>query len=91
MLTYKVAYTLRMGSFFAEVLDFPEVTAFGPTMADARASVLGALRFTAERRLRHGELLPLPQAGRMAPDAYAVETITVLPYEDNRVEVQRMS
>jgi predicted RNase H-like HicB family nuclease len=89
--TYKVAYRLQMGSFFAEVLDFPEVTAFGPTVADARAAVLGALRFAAERQLRRGDLLPLPEPGRMAPEAYTVESFTVLPYADNRVEVQRVS
>jgi predicted RNase H-like HicB family nuclease len=87
MLTYKVAYRLRMGAFFAEVLDFPEVTAFGPTVADVRSAIVGALRYNAERHLRRGELLPLPQPGRMAPDAYQVESFRVLPYADNRVEI----
>jgi predicted RNase H-like HicB family nuclease len=87
MLTYKVAYHLRMGVFFAEVLDFPDVTAMGPTVAEARVHLQSALRYAAERRLRQGELMPLPQPGRMAPEAYAVEVVTVLPYADNRVEV----
>ena len=29
MLSYKVAYRLQMGTFFAEVADFPEASAFG--------------------------------------------------------------
>jgi predicted RNase H-like HicB family nuclease len=88
MFAYKVAYRLRMGTFFAEVLDFPDVTAFGPSVAVARAGILSALRYNAERRLSRGEYLPLPEPGRMAPDAYAVELVTVLPYDNNRVEVQ---
>jgi predicted RNase H-like HicB family nuclease len=88
MFTYKVAYRFRMGTFFAEVLDFPEVTAFGPTVCDARSNIVEALRFAAEHRLREGQVMPLPQPDRMASDAYAVELVTVLPYADNRVEVQ---
>jgi predicted RNase H-like HicB family nuclease len=88
MLTYKVAYRLHMGAFFAEVLDFPEAAAFGPTLAEARSNVCATLRRAAEERLRRGELLPVPQPGRMAPDAYAVEVVTVLPYDEERVEVR---
>jgi hypothetical protein len=88
MYTYKVVYQLRMGAIFVEVLDFPEVTAFGPNLEVARAGILGALRYNAERRLRRGEPLPPAQLGRTAPDAYIVETVTVIPYGDNRAEVQ---
>jgi hypothetical protein len=87
MLTYKVAYRRQMGAFYAEVLDFPEVTGFGTTISDARSSILSALRYAAGRRLATGKVLPLPQPDRMAPDAYAVEIVTVLPYAENRVEV----
>jgi hypothetical protein len=86
--TYKVAYQLRMGTIFVEVPDFPEATAFGPNLEVARAGILGALRYNAERRLRRGEPLPLGQPGRTAPDAYIVETVTLIPYGDNRVDVQ---
>jgi predicted RNase H-like HicB family nuclease len=88
MLTYKVAYRLRMGAFFAEVLDFPEVTAVGPTVGEARINIKSALRQAVQRRLDQGEPMPLPQPGRLAPDAYVVEAVTVLPYADNRVAVQ---
>jgi hypothetical protein len=88
MYTYKVAYQLRMGTIFAEVLDFPEATAFGPSLEVARAGILGALRYNAERRLRRGESLPPAQPGRTAPDAYVVEQVTVTPYGQDRVDVQ---
>jgi predicted RNase H-like HicB family nuclease len=91
MLNYKIAYHLRMGSFFAEVLDFPEVTAFGPTVAAAREAVLYALRYAAQRLLRRGELLPVPDAGRAAPDAYLVEVVSLLPSPDEGVWVQTVS
>ena len=91
MFTYKVVYQLRLGAFFAEVLDFPEVNAFGPTVADARAGVLGALRYAAECRLRQGHPMPLSRPDCLPPDAYAVETFAVLPNGDNRVDIQRCS
>jgi hypothetical protein len=89
MFTYKVAYRRQLGAFFAEVLGLPEVTAFGPTVADARAGVLGALRYAAESRLRRGDTIPLTETAGMVADAYAVETFAVLPDGNNRVEVQR--
>jgi predicted RNase H-like HicB family nuclease len=85
---YKVAYRLQMGAFFAEVLDFPEVTAFGPTMGDARANLCQAMRYAAERLLRRGELLPLPNPDAPAPDAYGVEFVGVVPTGDAQVLVQ---
>jgi predicted RNase H-like HicB family nuclease len=88
MLNYKVAYHLRMGAFFAEVLDFPEATAFGPTVPEVREGVLHALRYAAQRRLRRGELLPMPDASRSAPDAYLVEVVNLLPSPDEGVWVQ---
>jgi hypothetical protein len=88
MLNYKVAYHLRLGAFFAEVLDFPEATAFGPTVAAARDGVLCALRYAAQRRLRRGELLPVPDASRTVPDAYLVEVVSLLPSPDEGVWVQ---
>jgi hypothetical protein len=91
MLNYKVAYHLRMGAFFAEVLDFPEATAFGPTVAAAREGVLYALRYAAQRLLRRGELLPVPDPNRVAPDAYLVEVVSLLPSPDEGVWVQTVS
>ncbi len=88
MLNYKIAYYLRLGVFFAEVLDFPEVTAFGPTVAAARDGVLCALRYAAQRRLRRGELLPVPDDGRTAADAYLVEVVSLLPSPDEGVWVR---
>ena len=88
MLTYMAMYKSLDTGVHAEVLDFPDVTAFGPTMADARINILSSLRYAAERRLREGQVMPLPQPDRMAPDAYSVEVLTVLPYDDSRVEVQ---
>jgi predicted RNase H-like HicB family nuclease len=70
MLNYKVFYRKQMGSFQAEVPDFPGATAFGMTVAEARDNVLSALRYAAERRIRRGELLPMPDPARTAADAY---------------------
>jgi predicted RNase H-like HicB family nuclease len=88
MFHYKVAYRLQMGAFFAEALDFPEVTALGPTMADARANLCQALRYAAEKRLRRGDVLPLPDPDAPAPDAYGVEFVEVVPTGDTQVLVQ---
>ncbi len=88
MLNYRVAYRLHLGAFFAEVLDFPEATAFGTTISDARHNLVSALRYAAEMRLRRGELLPLPDPAPTAPDAYTIEVVTLLPSDDNRVTVQ---
>ncbi len=88
MFRYKVAYRLQMGAFFAEVLDFPEVTAIGPTLADARANLCEAIRYAAEGRLRRGDLLPLPDPDAPAADAYGVEFVGVVPTGDARVEVR---
>ena len=88
MLNYRVVYRLQMGAFFAEVLDFPEASAFGTSVVEARQNLISALRYAAEKRLRRGELLPLPDPARAAPDAYTMETATVMPCDDNRVAVQ---
>jgi predicted RNase H-like HicB family nuclease len=88
---YKVAYRLQMGAFFAEVLDFPEVTAIGPTLADARANLCQVLRYAAQRLLRRGELLPLPNPDAQAADAYGVEFVGVMPTDDEQVWVQPQS
>jgi predicted RNase H-like HicB family nuclease len=88
VLTYIVAYRLEKGSFFAEVLDFPEASAFGPTVAETRGNLLSSLRYAAEDRLKKGDLLPMPDPGRGAVDAYLVERVTVLPGEGQWVRVQ---
>ena len=88
MLNYRVAYRMRMGAFFAEVLDFPEASAFGTTVSEARRNLASALRYAAEKRLRRGELLPLPDPSCGAADAYTLESVMVLPCEDNRITVQ---
>lgn len=87
MLSYKIAYRMQMGTFSALVLDFPEASAFGATLADARNNLLFALRYAAERKLRRGELLPVPDPLRSDPDAYLVENVTVLPESEDRVQV----
>ena len=88
MIDYKIAYHLRLGAFFAEVLDFPEVTAFGPTVAVARDGILCALRYAARRLLQRGELLPVPDANRTVPDAYLIEVVSLLPSPDEGVTVR---
>ena len=87
MLTYRAAYRRRMGSFIAEVVDFPEASAFGATLADARDALTCALRYAAERRLRRGEPLPMPDPACAANDAYLVEDVSVWPEGDDRVRV----
>jgi predicted RNase H-like HicB family nuclease len=79
---------MQMGAFFAEALDFPHVTAFGPTMADARANLCLAMRYAAEKLLRRGEVLPLPDPNATAADAYGVEVVGVVPTGDEQVLVQ---
>jgi predicted RNase H-like HicB family nuclease len=76
------------GLFFAEAPDFPEATAFGASMAEARDHVFSALRWAAEARLRRGDVLPLPDSGRVAADAYAVETVVLLPEGEAGVAVR---
>ena len=88
MFRYKVAFHLRMGAFFAEVLDFPEVTAFGSTLAEARANLCHSLRFAAERCLRRGDVLPLPNPDAPAADAYGVEFLGLVPTGEAQVLVQ---
>ena len=89
MLTYRVAYRLQMGSFVAEVLDFPGAIAFGATVADARANLVSALRYAAESRLRQGEMLPMPDPHVGAVDAYLIEPVIVLPETATSVAVRR--
>jgi predicted RNase H-like HicB family nuclease len=79
---------MQMGTFFAETLDFPEVTALGPTMADARTNLCLALRYAAEKLLRRGDVLPLPDPDAPAPDAYGVEFVGVVPTGDAQVLVR---
>ncbi len=88
MLRYRAVYRLQRGSFFAEVHDFPEATSFGATLAEARAHLLSALRYAAERRLRHGEQLPIPDANHSPGDVYLVELLTLLPRGDNTLGVE---
>jgi predicted RNase H-like HicB family nuclease len=88
VLNYQVAYRMQMGSFFAEVLGFPEVSAFGATVSEARNNLASALRYAAEKRLRSGDLLPLSDPTLTAPDAYTMEMITLVPSDNNRVAVQ---
>jgi hypothetical protein len=60
MLNYRVAYRLQMGAFFAEVLDFPEATAFGSTVTEARHNLVSAPPRTTGWRSR-------PAADRTGP------------------------
>src|SRR4051812_26673668 len=60
MISYQVVYRLRAGAFFAEVPDFPEASALGGSLSEARQAVTSALKSAAERRLRRGEMLPTP-------------------------------
>jgi predicted RNase H-like HicB family nuclease len=88
MLSYKAAYRMHLGAFTALVLDFPEATAFGATLAEARNNLQLALRYAAERKLRRGEMLPMPDPDAGDGEAYLVETLTVWPQSTDRVNVQ---
>lgn len=88
MLSYQAVYRMQMGAFTACVPDFPDARALGATVADARHNLIVALRYAAERRLRHGELLPIPQTSFGDPEAYLVETLSVWPQGGDRVLVQ---
>jgi predicted RNase H-like HicB family nuclease len=81
MIEYTVAYRMEMGAFLAWVPGFPEVSALGPTLAEARENVRAALRLAAEGRLRNGEALPLPGPPAGAPDAYTMERVRLGPGE----------
>lgn len=89
MLNYKAAYRFQQGVFFAEVLDFPEASAFGQTLGQARDNLISALKFAVERVLRRGELLPLPDPRKTSADAYLLETLTVVPDEGDRIMVRQ--
>lgn len=80
MLTYQAVYRYQGGMFFGEVPDFPEANALGARLADTRENLLSALRQAAQRRLRQGELLPLPNDSADVGDAYAVERLIITPY-----------
>ena len=72
----------------AKVLDFPEAEALGATLAEARHNLLVALRYAAERRLRRGEWLPMPEEGAGDTEAYLVEAVSVWPQGGDQVQVQ---
>jgi predicted RNase H-like HicB family nuclease len=88
MIRYQAAYRLQMGTFFAEVPDFLDVSAIGQSLAQTRNQLVTALRIAAEGKLRRGELLPLPNPNRTQPEAYLVETLTVLPVSADQVTIQ---
>ena len=87
MLSYTVSYRMQMGAFTAKVIDFPEAEALGATLAEARGNVLVSLRYAAERRLRRGELLPIPGHSGDA-EAYLLESVRLWPRGGDGVEVQ---
>jgi predicted RNase H-like HicB family nuclease len=88
MLTYQVAYRMQTGAFFAEVPDFPEASALGASLSEARQNVVSSLKSAAERKLRRGEMLPIPDPHRAQPDAYLVERVLLLPLDFDRVEAR---
>ncbi len=85
MIDYTVAYRMDGGAFFAEVIGFPEASAFGVSLAGARENVLSALRLAAEQALRRGAVLPLPDAHSAVADAYLIERVRLMPDGDGRV------
>ena len=87
MFDYQVTYRMQMGAFFAEVSEFPDVSAYGPTLSDARSNLIASLSYAANRKLRRGEPMPLPEP-RPTADAYFVESVVLLPVGDDRVEVR---
>jgi predicted RNase H-like HicB family nuclease len=88
MLSYKVTYRLQMGAFVAETPDFPEASAFGASLSDARSNLVLALTSAAERKLRRGDPLPIPDPHRDHSDAYLVERVTLVPITTDRVEAR---
>lgn len=85
MIDYTVTYRLEMGAFFAQALGFPEASAFGTNLTEARQNLLSSLRHAAERRLRKGEFLPPPEPAAGTSDAYLVERVRIAPEGDGSV------
>jgi predicted RNase H-like HicB family nuclease len=87
MFGYQVTYRMQMGAFFAEVSEFPEASAHGATLSDARNNLIASLGYAAHHKLRRGEPMPLP-APSPGADVYLVESVVLLPVGDDRVEVR---
>jgi len=87
MIDYEVAYRREMGAFVAQVIGFPEASAFAPTLGEARANLHAALRQAAESLLRRGAMLPIPGPAGGAADAYLVERVRVVPAGGDRVRI----
>jgi hypothetical protein len=87
MIDYTVAYRLEMGTFFAQALGFPEVSAIATSLSEARINLLSALRQAAERKLRRGEFLPQPEPPTGMGDAYLIERVRVAPDGEHSVGV----
>jgi len=88
MISYQVVYKLHTGTFFAEVPDFPESSSQGASLSEARQAVVLSLKSAAERKLRRGEVLPIPDPHRARPEAYLVESVMLLPLDGERVEAR---
>jgi predicted RNase H-like HicB family nuclease len=87
MFGYQVTYRMQRGAFFAEVSEFPDASAFGATLSDARNNLVTALNYAAQRKLRRGEPMPLPSP-HPAADAYLIESVVLVPISEERVEVR---
>lgn len=75
MLIYKSAYKWEDGVCLGEVLDFPGTVSCGVDLDDARANLADALRDMAETNLLCGEVLPVPDDGRIDPTAELEEPV----------------
>jgi predicted RNase H-like HicB family nuclease len=87
MLTYKAMYKYLDDGVHGEVLDFPGVVTFGPTLDEARRLLASALADMAETAILRGEPLPLPNPEATDPDADLEEPIHLLLTAATRVSL----
>ena len=85
MLTYRAMYKFLAEGVHAEILDFPGVITFGPSLEEARRLLASALVDMAETNLLLGEPLPRPDPGLTDPDADLEEPIHLLLMATSRV------
>ncbi len=82
MIAYPVTLTADdNGTFLVTSPDFPELTSFGDTLADALARARGALLEAIEARIHDGEPVPRPSMGKHLVALPAQASIKVRLYQ----------
>ena len=87
MLTYKAMFKHLDQGVHAEVLDFPGVITWAPSVEQARRLLSSALVDMAETNLLHGEPLPSPNPEASDAEADWEEPIYLLVQATSRIEV----